>query len=155
MLHESLCEAEEATNRTHICALQAAGLAHLDAASHLCLHPKYGPWFSLRALLVFDGVSFCGEQPHGAAWHASPLCLVWASPSCLMMDMHRDLTLIDDFMPPSFRQVPSQRSCPTPWTPARSATSGWPLPAPCAAPPATCQVLFSQGKEVCCCIPTI
>jgi hypothetical protein len=43
------------------CILQAVGLAHLDAASHLCLHPKYGPWFSLRALLVFDGVPFHGE----------------------------------------------------------------------------------------------
>lgn len=41
--------------------LQAVGMAHLDAASHLCLHPKYGPWFSLRALLVFDGVPFHGE----------------------------------------------------------------------------------------------
>lgn len=40
---------------------QAIGLAHLDAASHLCLHPKYGPWFSLRAVLVFDGVKFNGE----------------------------------------------------------------------------------------------
>ncbi len=48
----------------HLPILQAVGLAHLDAASHLCLHPKYGPWFSLRALLVFDGVPF-----HGApAW---------------------------------------------------------------------------------------
>lgn len=44
------------------CWSQAIGLAHLDAASHLCLHPKYGPWFSLRALLVFDGVPFHGER---------------------------------------------------------------------------------------------
>ena len=44
------------------CWAQAIGLAHLDAASHLCLHPKYGPWFSLRALLVFDGVPFHGER---------------------------------------------------------------------------------------------
>ena len=38
----------------------AAGIAFLDEASHLSLHPKYGPWFSMRCLLVFDGVKFTG-----------------------------------------------------------------------------------------------
>lgn len=50
-------------NAKRCVALQAIGLAHLDTASHLCLHPKYGPWFSLRAVLVFDGVAFQGELP--------------------------------------------------------------------------------------------
>ncbi|GBG73028.1 hypothetical protein CBR_g12747 [Chara braunii] len=31
-----------------------AGVAFLDQVSHLCLHPQFGPWFSLRAVLVFD-----------------------------------------------------------------------------------------------------
>jgi hypothetical protein len=32
----------------------AAGIAYLDEVSHLCMHPTYGAWFSLRAALVFD-----------------------------------------------------------------------------------------------------
>jgi hypothetical protein len=41
----------------------AAGLAHLDEVSHLCMHPTYGPWFSLRCALVFDEVSYTHPQP--------------------------------------------------------------------------------------------
>ncbi len=42
-------------------AAAAAGLAYQDRVSHLCLHPKYGAWFSLRCLLVFDGILYTGE----------------------------------------------------------------------------------------------
>lgn len=34
-------------------AAAVAGLAHL-AASHLCVHPEYGPWLALRAVVVLD-----------------------------------------------------------------------------------------------------
>lgn len=34
-------------------AAEVAGLAHL-APSHLCVHPVYGPWIALRALIAFD-----------------------------------------------------------------------------------------------------
>lgn len=34
-------------------AAAIAGLAYL-APSHLCVHPVYGPWIALRALIVFD-----------------------------------------------------------------------------------------------------
>lgn len=33
-----------------------AGLAYLCEVSHLCMHPTYGPWFSLRAAVVFDSM---------------------------------------------------------------------------------------------------
>jgi hypothetical protein len=35
-------------------ACSASGLAYLDAASHLCVHPAFGTWFALRALVVVD-----------------------------------------------------------------------------------------------------
>lgn len=44
-------------------AAAASGLAYLDQIAHLCVHPEYGPWFSLRALLVFDDVPFLQPQP--------------------------------------------------------------------------------------------
>jgi len=34
-------------------AADVAGLAYL-APSHLCVHPTYGPWIALRALIAFD-----------------------------------------------------------------------------------------------------
>lgn len=34
-------------------AAEVAGLAYL-APSHLCVHPVYGPWIALRALIAFD-----------------------------------------------------------------------------------------------------
>ena len=39
----------------------AAGVAYWDQSSCLSLHPKYGPWFALRAVVVFDGVEYTGE----------------------------------------------------------------------------------------------
>ena len=42
-------------------AAAVAGVAYQDRISHLCLHPKYGAWFSLRCLLVFDGIPYTGE----------------------------------------------------------------------------------------------
>lgn len=41
-------------------AAAVAGLAYQDPVSHLCLHPKYGAWLSLRCLLVFDGIQYTG-----------------------------------------------------------------------------------------------
>ncbi|CAG9467114.1 unnamed protein product [Pedinophyceae sp. YPF-701] len=35
---------------------EVAGVAALDADTHLCIHPTFGPWFSLRAAVVLDGV---------------------------------------------------------------------------------------------------
>eukprot|EP00897_Mesotaenium_endlicherianum_P010501 jgi/Mesen1/947/ME000118S00119 len=35
-------------------AAHVAGMAYLDKVSHLCMHPQAGPWFSLRALVLFD-----------------------------------------------------------------------------------------------------
>lgn len=42
---------------------QAGGIAYLDDESHLCMHPKYGPWFALRACLVFDDIVHSGKRP--------------------------------------------------------------------------------------------
>ncbi|MBK9072846.1 MAG: hypothetical protein IPL79_17875 [Myxococcales bacterium] len=46
-------------------AAVAAGLAYL-APSQLCIHPIYGPWFSLRALVVLDAPA-PGDGGTGAA----------------------------------------------------------------------------------------
>ena len=35
-------------------ATHFSGLGYLDATSYLCIHPIYGPWISLRAMIVFD-----------------------------------------------------------------------------------------------------
>lgn len=35
-------------------AAQLSGLAYYSSITHLCMHPKYGPWFALRAVAVFD-----------------------------------------------------------------------------------------------------
>ena len=37
------------------------GLTYYDKASGLSLHPKYGSWFALRAVLVFGGVEHTGK----------------------------------------------------------------------------------------------
>ena len=37
-------------------AAHVAGVAHLDEKCHLAIHPRYGPWIALRALLVFDDI---------------------------------------------------------------------------------------------------
>ena len=47
----------------------AAGLAALEARSHLLMHPKLGPWLSLRSVLVFDAV----RAPFAAPPRAVPL----------------------------------------------------------------------------------
>ncbi|KAK9813724.1 hypothetical protein WJX73_005448 [Symbiochloris irregularis] len=38
------------------------GCAYNDNLSHLSLHPRFGPWFALRALIVFDGVKYTGQR---------------------------------------------------------------------------------------------
>lgn len=40
----------------------AIGFAYLDNTSHLCLHPKHGPWFSMRAVLVWDDITYTGVK---------------------------------------------------------------------------------------------
>lgn len=40
-----------------------AGLAYLDETSHLCLHPRFGPWFSLRCVVIFDDLPYTLAQP--------------------------------------------------------------------------------------------
>lgn len=39
------------------------GFAYYDSTSHLCLHPKFGPWFSMRAVIVFEGLSYTCKHP--------------------------------------------------------------------------------------------
>lgn len=51
---------------------QAAGLAHLEENSHLCVHPKFGPWIALRCALVFDNVPYPEPQ---AVLHMKPLSI--------------------------------------------------------------------------------
>jgi hypothetical protein len=41
---------------------QASGLAHLSP-SRLSIHPAYGPWWSLRAVVVVDANGPSGERP--------------------------------------------------------------------------------------------
>lgn len=41
---------------------ECSGLAYLDHTSHLSMHPKYGPWFSLRCAVVIDNVSYTNAQ---------------------------------------------------------------------------------------------
>lgn len=41
----------------------AAALAFLDQSCHLCMHPKFGTWLSLRACVVFDDVPFTEPLP--------------------------------------------------------------------------------------------
>lgn len=41
-----------------------AGLTYWDGSSGLSLHPKYGSWFALRAVLVFEGIEHTGKPPH-------------------------------------------------------------------------------------------
>ena len=33
------------------------GVAYLEESIHLCLHPTFGPWFALRAIIVFKSAS--------------------------------------------------------------------------------------------------
>ena len=40
----------------------AAGLAVLEPNSHLCVHPKFGPWIALRCALVFDSIPYTEPQ---------------------------------------------------------------------------------------------
>ncbi|KAK9811662.1 hypothetical protein WJX72_007918 [[Myrmecia] bisecta] len=50
----------------------AIGMAYVDNNSHLALHPKYGPWFALRCVLVFDGVEYTGTKPSALKNPLSP-----------------------------------------------------------------------------------
>ena len=50
----------------------AAGLAHLEENSHLCMHTKFGAWIALRCALVFDGVPYTDPQ---AVPRTNPLSL--------------------------------------------------------------------------------
>ncbi len=36
------------------------GIAYTDADSHLSVHPIYGPWLALRALVVLEDAPFIG-----------------------------------------------------------------------------------------------
>eukprot|EP00757_Euglenozoa_sp_SAG-D1_P013647 gene13647-21265_t len=42
---------------------QASGLAHLSQG-YLNIHPTYGPWFALRALLIVPEAHCVGLQLH-------------------------------------------------------------------------------------------
>eukprot|EP00873_Tetraselmis_striata_P004403 jgi/Tetstr1/424667/TSEL_015189.t1 len=47
------------------------GLCYLDSHSHLCLHPVYGSWWSLRGFVLMDGMTF--DAPGGYPSVPSPL----------------------------------------------------------------------------------
>ncbi|MCB9560584.1 MAG: hypothetical protein H6708_09270 [Kofleriaceae bacterium] len=47
-------------------AAAIAGLAHLSP-SHLCVHPTYGPWIGLRAVVVVDADGARARSAAGAA----------------------------------------------------------------------------------------
>jgi hypothetical protein len=49
----------------------AAGLSYWDPANYLSLHPKYGPWFALRAVIVFDGVEYSGAYLGCSGLHSA------------------------------------------------------------------------------------
>ena len=58
---------------------EVAGLAYTHPYSHLSLHSRFGPWFALRAVLVFDNVEYTGKHQPGClavgAWISSaPPC---------------------------------------------------------------------------------
>ena len=57
---------------------EVAGLAYTHPYSHLSLHPRFGPWFALRAVLVFDNVEYTGK--HWPGWLAVGAWLCWATP---------------------------------------------------------------------------
>jgi len=46
-------------------ASHVSGLAFRNDACHLCIHPVYGPWLGLRAVVVFDadGSDFATRKP--------------------------------------------------------------------------------------------
>lgn len=50
----------------------AAGLADLDQQTHLCLHPKFGSWFALRCVLVFDGIEYIGPRKPQLTYPLTP-----------------------------------------------------------------------------------
>ncbi|EGD72652.1 hypothetical protein PTSG_04387 [Salpingoeca rosetta] len=39
-----------------------SGLAYLHPACHLCVHPEYGPWISLRVVVVLDAPPLQGQH---------------------------------------------------------------------------------------------
>lgn len=53
--------------KDYLVALQqiadCSGFAYLDTDLHLCIHQKYGTWFSLRAVYVFENVACEQAQP--------------------------------------------------------------------------------------------
>lgn len=51
----------------------AIGMAYLDEASHLCLHPKHGPWFSMRAVLLWDDIVYSGMSAISTSLDISPV----------------------------------------------------------------------------------
>jgi len=49
--------------------------------SHLCLHPRFGPWFSLRCVIIFDDLPYAavrGWKAHAKRAASQPGCsLLW------------------------------------------------------------------------------
>ncbi|KAG1668375.1 hypothetical protein FOA52_004884 [Chlamydomonas sp. UWO 241] len=43
-------------------AAQVSGLAYHDCDLYICLHPSFGPWFAMRAVVSFDA-DFEGASP--------------------------------------------------------------------------------------------
>ena len=40
-----------------------SGLSYLEPTSHLCMHPTYGAWHSLQAVIILDGISIDVPPP--------------------------------------------------------------------------------------------
>lgn len=57
----------------------ASGLSHLDESVHLSLHPVYGAWHSLRAVLVYDNLSYDEPRPSPVECHIDALAYAAAA----------------------------------------------------------------------------
>lgn len=58
-----------------------SGLAFLNPACHLCVHPVYGPWISLRAVVVLDAPGLPDTECQVRAPSPRCLCLLRLSVS--------------------------------------------------------------------------
>jgi hypothetical protein len=110
-----------------------SGLAFLDHGSHLCLHPRYGPWFSLRCAIILDDTPYravCGgggRGVFGGGGHGAPSAANWASHAMAGLGSGWLAFEAADWSnapppPPHLPRSPSPWSCPTLCPPPRSGT---------------------------------
>jgi hypothetical protein len=62
----------------------AIGVAHLHPGSQLCIHPTYGPWIALRAVVVFRiDAAAAGLQDMCVVWEGRGREIEQRSPACV------------------------------------------------------------------------